>query len=817
MNIKKILFALSSVAVMTLTSCGGSGLKHTTSKFNDVYHVDLNHDGRIADFKLGEKIMHEDNLTWIEAYDTLISEANSMADLNAVADNLNIAKDELKRTSLARYEILHQAEELLMSTGAIIPLYNYGDPYLLKPNLTGIYTMNLGYKYMDKLHDPSNPSLKDFTVSVGTKAETFDPGSNSDVSTCLAMNQFLIGAKRYSDLEHVQEEGEREGIYRATLTDGVCNVKKRLVTSDKDKAKEDDYVWFDDCPDLMDEMNLFNTDEEKQAIRDNYELTARYTLTMKPDACWNDGSPIVADDFIYAWARASSGVYNGQSFGMWCEMFDAIRGFEAWNLIGQQETDDVSKWKERDQESWNSLSEIEQNQYMQAFNGVKVQGIKEYPARGCAGGMAGILKESDTEFTVQLINDSDYFESNLAFTAFMPVAKKNVIIVPEGKTEQNAICKEDGDWWLNKNGEYLTNGPLQIDGPIDNNDSGGINFKRPDHVTPGIGLEPSDDTVTGLHFKFIDKDSTIYDSYKSGTLQMTNQFPSSVLSELEKMPDWCVAQQLGLFFYGFNVNDNTFDIKPESDRISGERNREKLRQAASLLVNTYDIAVNVARKGSTPANGYVSDGITETCVPVWSETAVGPDDTLGAYIAKTEEIEGKDEYVPANWHERNKNMYEYLGYEEDPTKAEYKNHIMDKREPGGFIPIANKKEEEEAVMKANAAEAIRLAKEAGVNYDEATGKFTNFPRINIATNNGSALEDIAERIQAYYSLWGIDASISTMEWQSFTAARRIGDFACAREGWVADYNDPRTYLDLCVSTSGNNDTQLGKDNWHASH
>lgn len=828
MNIKKILFALSSVAVMTLTSCGGSGIKHPTSAVNKVYKADLNHDGRIADFKLGEKIMHEDNLTWIEAYDTLISEANSMADLNAVADNLNIAKDELKRTSLARYEILHQAEELLMSTGAILPLYNYGDPYLLKPNLTGIYTMNLGYKYMDKLHDPSNPSLKDFTVSVGTKAETFDPGSNSDVSTCLAMNQFLIGAKRYSDLEHVQEEGEREGIYRATLTDGVCDVVKHLVTSDPSKVEEDGYIKFDECPDLMDELNKFGTDEDKKKeIRANYELTARYTLTMKPGACWNDGTLITPDDFIYAWARASSGVYNGQPFGMWCGMFDAIRGFEAWNLIGQQKTDDVSKWSEKDQENWNSLSEIERNQYMQAFNGVKVKGIeKEYPARGCAGGMAGVMKDNDEQFTVQLINDSDYFESNLAFTAFMPVPKKNILIKPSDKEETEVICTEDPDWWLNKNGEYLSNGPLQIDGPIDNNDSGGINFKRAEHVTPNIGLYDKNYTINSLHFKFIDKDSTMYDSYRSNTLQLINRFPNSVLSKLETTPDWCVAQQLGLFFYGFNVNDNTFDIKQEGntdeEHIKGERNREKLRQAAVLLVNRDDIAANVARQGSTAANGYVSDGITETCVPERVEN-IDPDksplEENWAYYGK--KTDGTH-YDAVNWHDRNLDAYQYLG-DTEKAQEEYKNHIMEKREPGGFfeimddVPEEERQQEEKRVMEANTKEAIKLAKEAGVNYDENTGKFTNFPRISITTNNGSGLEDIAERIQAYYGLWGIDASISTMEWQSFLAARRIGDFACSREGWVADYNDPRTYLDLCVSTSGSNDTQLGKNTWHSSH
>ena len=43
--------------------------------------------------------------------------------------------------------MLHQAEDMLMETFAIVPLYYYNDPYLQKSNVTGVYTNTLGYKF----------------------------------------------------------------------------------------------------------------------------------------------------------------------------------------------------------------------------------------------------------------------------------------------------------------------------------------------------------------------------------------------------------------------------------------------------------------------------------------------------------------------------------------------------------------------------------------------------------------------------------------------------------------------------------------------
>ena len=42
---------------------------------------------------------------------------------------------------------MHRAEDLLMSTGCICPLYFYTDLYMLDKNVDGFFANPLGYKY----------------------------------------------------------------------------------------------------------------------------------------------------------------------------------------------------------------------------------------------------------------------------------------------------------------------------------------------------------------------------------------------------------------------------------------------------------------------------------------------------------------------------------------------------------------------------------------------------------------------------------------------------------------------------------------------
>ena len=52
---------------------------------------------------------------------------------------------------------------------------------------------------------------------------------------------------------------------------------------------------------------------------------------------------------------------------------------------------------------------------------------------------------------------------------------------------------------------------------------------------------------------------------------------------------------------------------------------------------------------------------------------------------------------------------------------------------------------------------------------------------------------------------GINVKLTNQEWAVFLNTRQQGDYEIARHGWVGDYIDPMTFLDLWTTDGGNND------------
>ena len=57
---------------------------------------------------------------------------------------------------------------------------------------------------------------------------------------------------------------------------------------------------------------------------------------------------------------------------------------------------------------------------------------------------------------------------------------------------------------------------------------------------------------------------------------------------------------------------------------------------------------------------------------------------------------------------------------------------------------------------------------------------------------------------------GIDMTIKQCDWNVFLQERKNGNFDFAREGWIADFNDPINMLEMWITGSGNNDCQYGR-------
>ena len=95
-------------------------------------------------------------------------------------------------------------------------------------------------------------------------------------------------------------------------------------------------------------------------------------------------------------------------------------------------------------------------------------------------------------------------------------------------------------------------------------------------------------------------------------------------------------------------------------------------------------------------------------------------------------------------------------------------------------------------------------------FTVANGKVSGFPTLTYLTNKEGNNESIATYLQQLWGQYGITVKVEVQEWATFLNTRKNGDYSIARNGWVGDYNDPISFLDMWMTASGNNDCQFGK-------
>lgn len=164
-----------------------------------------------------------------------------------------------------RIDLMHQAEDILMDTGALLPLYFHTDIYLQKDYLTNVYWTPFGYKYF-MFAELGNGS-DTLRMYLASEPDKLDPALNSTVDgAILAINSFA-----------------------------------GLFTYDADQKQ---------IPDLA----------ESYTVSDD-GLT--YTFTLKDDLKWSNGDTLDASDFVYSWNRA----VDPATASDYAYMFAPIKGY----------------------------------------------------------------------------------------------------------------------------------------------------------------------------------------------------------------------------------------------------------------------------------------------------------------------------------------------------------------------------------------------------------------------------------------------------------------------------------------------------------
>jgi oligopeptide transport system substrate-binding protein len=97
------------------------------------------------------------------------------------------------------------------------------------------------------------------------------------------------------------------------------------------------------------------------------------------------------------------------------------------------------------------------------------------------------------------------------------------------------------------------------------------------------------------------------------------------------------------------------------------------------------------------------------------------------------------------------------------------------------------------------AEAKKLLAEAG--YPDGKG----LPKIEILYNTSEDHKKVAVAIQ---QMWkknlGVTVDLFNQEWKVYLDSQKKGDYTISRAGWIGDYPDPNTFLDMFVTNGGNN-------------
>ncbi len=116
----------------------------------------------------------------------------------------------------------------------------------------------------------------------------------------------------------------------------------------------------------------------------------------------------------------------------------------------------------------------------------------------------------------------------------------------------------------------------------------------------------------------------------------------------------------------------------------------------------------------------------------------------------------------------------------------------------------------DADYEANCERARELLAEAG--YPNGEG----FPVVTYLYNTDDSHKAVGEALQnMWQTVLGVTVQLDNQEWATFLQTRKDGDYSIARNGWIADYNDPMSFLDMWLTGGGNNDAQYSNAEYDA--
>jgi oligopeptide transport system substrate-binding protein len=114
----------------------------------------------------------------------------------------------------------------------------------------------------------------------------------------------------------------------------------------------------------------------------------------------------------------------------------------------------------------------------------------------------------------------------------------------------------------------------------------------------------------------------------------------------------------------------------------------------------------------------------------------------------------------------------------------------------GFKPVAP--EWSKLTQADRDAKAKALLTEAGFGPDKPL-------KFELLYNTDDNHKKVAVAVASMWKKLGVQVSLVNQEWKTYLETKKQGQFDVGRAGWIADYNEASSMLDLMQTTHGNND------------
>ncbi|ACD22729.1 peptide ABC transporter substrate-binding protein [Clostridium botulinum] len=196
----------------------------------------------------------------------------------------------------------------------------------------------------------------------------------------------------------------------------------------------------------------------------------------------------------------------------------------------------------------------------------------------------GIKAIDDKTLEVTLAAPCSYFLELTAFPCYLPVNK--------------GIVEANKDAWALNAETYVSNGPFKITkyGIKDE-----IVLEKNENYYDANNIK-----LDKLNVKLVAEDTSAWASFQTGDFDMVDIVPTSEIEGALADGTGKKCPLLGTGFYVINVSDSVNAIDPNAAKALQDK---RVRKALNLAIDRPSIINNILKNGSTPATGFVPQGI----------------------------------------------------------------------------------------------------------------------------------------------------------------------------------------------------------------